>query len=213
MNLDPADQVVIVTNGSEEMKRDEEAFAGQLWMQGDRHMTAANPVLYGDPNSKEAAILSAVYEAVSWKHSLENGVDGQRKGQRVVIYPKELTGLAQAITNRNPVVQSDLEDHSMLYSSILVESDKFENPPIFMTEDCDQLTANPMWASKIGEWMITAARVATGGRRRVLEDGPDVMRSDDEDSKVEEHGDELTGTFTQGCSSLEEARMSEQQAQ
>jgi hypothetical protein len=65
MNLDPNDQVVIVTNGSEEMKKDEEAFAGQLWMQGDRHMTAANPVIHGDPTSRDAAILSAIYEAVS----------------------------------------------------------------------------------------------------------------------------------------------------
>jgi hypothetical protein len=31
MTLDPSDQVVVVVNGSEEMKRDEEAFAGQLW--------------------------------------------------------------------------------------------------------------------------------------------------------------------------------------
>jgi hypothetical protein len=38
------------------------------------------------------------------------------------------------------------------------------------------------------------------------------MRSDDEDSKVEEHGDELTGTFV-GCSSLADSRMTEQQAQ
>jgi hypothetical protein len=48
MTLDPTDQVVIVVNGSEEMKRDEEAFSGQLWMQSDRHMTAANPPLLGD---------------------------------------------------------------------------------------------------------------------------------------------------------------------
>jgi hypothetical protein len=125
MNLDPSDQVVIVTNGSEEMKRDEEAFAGQLWMQADRHMTAANPVIYGDPNSREAAILSAVYEAVSWRHSLENAVDGKRKGQRVVIYPKELTGLAQAITNRNVEVQSDLEDHRELYRKSATKIQKF----------------------------------------------------------------------------------------
>jgi hypothetical protein len=56
-------------------------------------------------------------------------------------------------------------------------------------------------------------RVATGSRRRVLEDGPDVMNSDDEDSKVEEHGDKLTGMYVNGCSSLEQARLTEQQAQ
>jgi hypothetical protein len=82
-----------------------------------------------------------------------------------------------------------------------------------MREDCDQLTSHPVWSTKIAQWMITAARVATGGRRRVLEDGPDVMNSDDEDAKKEEHGEELTGMYGQGCTSLDQARMSEQQAQ
>jgi hypothetical protein len=84
---------------------------------------------------------------------------------------------------------------------------------LFMREDCDQLTAHPVWSIKVKEWMITAARVATGSRRRVLEDGPDVMNSDDEDSKQEEHGDKLTGMCANGCSTLEQARISEQQAQ
>jgi hypothetical protein len=42
MTLDPNDQVVICVNGSKEMKRGEEAIGGQLWMQGDRQMTAFN---------------------------------------------------------------------------------------------------------------------------------------------------------------------------
>jgi hypothetical protein len=58
--------------------------------------------------------------------------------------------------------------------------------------------------------MITAARVATGNRPRVLEDGPDVMNSDDEDSKTEEHGDKLTGMYVNRCFSLDQARISEQ---
>jgi hypothetical protein len=61
--------------------------------------------------------------------------------------------------------------------------------------------------------MITAARIATGSRKRVLEDGPDVMNSDDEDSKKEEHGDKLTNMYANGCPSLDQARMTEQQAQ
>jgi hypothetical protein len=178
-------------------------------MQSDRHMTAANAVIIGDPRSREAA----VYEAVSWRHSLENAIDGPRKGQRVVIYPKELTGLAQVLVSRNVIVPDDLEDHSGLYSAILQESDLFECPPIFMREDCDQLTSHPVWALNIAKWMITAARVATGSRRRVLEDGPDVMNSDDEDAKKEDHGEVLTEMYAAGCSSLEQARISEQQAQ
>jgi hypothetical protein len=44
--------------------------------------------------------------------------------------------------------------------------------------------------------MNTAAKVATGNRRRVLENGPDVMNSDEEDALKEEHGDVLTGMYT-----------------
>jgi hypothetical protein len=89
MSTDPDDQVVICVNGSEEMKRHETAIGGQLWMQGDRQMTASNVVLEGMANTREAAILSAAVEAVTWKHCLEPD-DGPRKGQRVVIYPKEI---------------------------------------------------------------------------------------------------------------------------
>jgi hypothetical protein len=71
MTLDPADQVVMCVNGSEEMKRDEEAVGGQLWMQGDRKMTAYNRVLDGMGNSRESAILSAVADAVTWRHASE----------------------------------------------------------------------------------------------------------------------------------------------
>jgi hypothetical protein len=52
MTLDPEDQVVICVNGSEEMKRNEEAVGAQLWMQGDRQMTAYNRVLDGMANSR-----------------------------------------------------------------------------------------------------------------------------------------------------------------
>jgi hypothetical protein len=139
MNLDPNDQVVIVTNACEEMKRDEIAYGGQLWMQQDRHMTASNPVILGDPKSREAAIISAVYEAVTWRHALENSVTGQRQGQSVVIYPKELTGLTQALSTSNPVVADAIEDHSELYGRIMSESAKFERPPIFMTDEDSEI--------------------------------------------------------------------------
>jgi hypothetical protein len=213
MNLDPNDQVVIVVNGSEEMKRAEAAFAGQFWMQGDRHMTAANPVLKGDPTSREAAILSAMYEAVAWKHSLETVMNGPRKGQRVIIYPKELTGIAQVLSTRNVTVQDDLEDHSELYSAILTESDMFEKPPLFVREDSDEITSHLVWAVEIAKWMFTAAKVATGSRPRVLEDGPDMVNSDDEDAKKDDHGEELRGVYAPGCLSLEQAWLTEEQAQ
>jgi hypothetical protein len=212
MTLDPTDQVVIVVNGSEEMKRDEEAFAGQLWMQSDRHMTAANPPLFGDNRSREGAILSAIVEATTWKHALEDMIPGLRQGQRVIIYPKELTGLPQVLASRNIIIP-DEEDHSELYSAILQASDSFERPPLFLREDCDQITSHPVWSVEVPKWMITAARVATGSRRRVLENGPDTMNSGDEDAVTEEHGDELSGMYAPGCVSLDDARLTEEQAQ
>jgi hypothetical protein len=90
MSHDPSDQLVICVNGSEDMKRNESAIGGQLWIQGDRQMTASNQVLEGLANNKEGAVLSATVEAVTWKSALDLD-EGPRKGQRVVIYPKEMT--------------------------------------------------------------------------------------------------------------------------
>jgi hypothetical protein len=61
--------------------------------------------------------------------------------------------------------------------------------------------------------MATAASVATGSRRRVLENVPDVMRSDEEDALKDEHGEELTGMYAPGCASLDQAKLTEEQAQ
>jgi hypothetical protein len=51
-------------------------------------------------------------------------------------------------------------------------------------------------AEKVPTWMNTAAQVATGNRKMVLEDGPDVMNSDEDDAPKEEHGEVLTGMYT-----------------
>jgi hypothetical protein len=41
------------------MKRNESAVGGQLWIQGDRQMTASSLVMDGVTNNKEGAILTA----------------------------------------------------------------------------------------------------------------------------------------------------------
>jgi hypothetical protein len=71
MSLDPSDQLIICVNGSEEMKRNDSSIGGQLWIQGDRQMTASNLVIEGMANTKEGAVLAAAVEAVTWKHTLE----------------------------------------------------------------------------------------------------------------------------------------------
>jgi hypothetical protein len=195
MSLDPAEQLVICVNGSEEMKRDEAAVGGQLWMQGDRRMTAHNLVLEGMANAKEAAILSATAEAVTWKHALDQE-EGPRKGQRVVIYPKDVSQLEQVLSTGDPSIDSE-DGHHIAYSQILQAAQSYEKRPIFLREDSEQITSDPIMAEKVPKWMSIAAQVATGNRRRVQEDGPDVMNSDEEDALKEEHGDEIAD----GCTS------------
>jgi hypothetical protein len=65
-----------------------------------------------------------------------------------------------------------------------------------LREDSEQITQDPVMAEKVPVWMNTAAQVATGNRTMVLEDGPDLMNSDEDDSVKEEHGEVLTGMYT-----------------
>jgi hypothetical protein len=165
-------------------------------MQGDRQMSAYDRVFDRMADSRESAILSAAAEAVAWKHASELE-DGARKGQRVVMYPKELSQLETVLSTGDPNVGSE-DGHPIAYSAILQAAQSYERPPLFLREDHDLITSDPEKAEKIPEWMNTAAKVATRNRRRVLEDGPDVMNSDEEDALKEEHGDELEGMYTAG---------------
>jgi hypothetical protein len=108
ISLDPAEEMIICVNGSEEMKRNETAMAGQLWIQGDRKMTAANPPFPRMANTKEAAILSAIAEAVAWKNEALEPEDPPRKGQRVVIYLKDLVQLDAVLSSGDPNVDSNV---------------------------------------------------------------------------------------------------------
>jgi hypothetical protein len=69
-STDPAEPVIICVSADEQRKRYEQAVAGQLWMQGDRKMSAANVPLPGMANDSSAALLTAVVEAVEWKHAM-----------------------------------------------------------------------------------------------------------------------------------------------
>jgi hypothetical protein len=163
-------------------------------MQGDRQMTAPNLVLDEMANTKEGAILSAAAEAVAWKHALDQE-EGPRKGQRVGIYPKEVSQLEEVLSTGDPNIDSE-DGHPIAYFQILQAAQSYERPRLFLREDSEQITSDPAMAEKLPTWMCIAAQVATGNRRRVLEDGPDVMNSDEEDAVKEEHGDEITDGYT-----------------
>jgi D-aminopeptidase len=127
MNLDPEELLVICVNGSAEMKREEEAIGGQLWMQSGRQMTASNKVIDGMANSRESSILSAVREAVTWRHVLEPEGE-RRKGQLVIIYPNDLPHLEAVLSTGDPNIDS-ADGHSIAYADILQAYQTFENPP------------------------------------------------------------------------------------
>jgi hypothetical protein len=181
ISIDSSDQLIICVNGSEEMKRNESSIGGQLWIQGERQMTAANLVLEGMANTKEGAVLTAAVEAVTWKHTLEPD-DGPRKGQRVVIYPKEMTQLEAVLSTGDPSIDS-VDGRPIAYT------------PVFLKEDSPQVTTSEN-ADKVPVWMNIAAQVAIGNRRMVLEDGPDVMNSDDDDAIEDVKPDEEKGMYT-----------------
>jgi hypothetical protein len=124
------------------------------------------------PNTKEAAISSAVADAVAWRNdALE--VDGPRKGQRVIIYPKELTALDAVLSTGDPKIDHE-DGRPIAHEHVLRKKSKSENPPVFLSEDSDQITSNPAMANSVPIWMCMDERVATGSRRRVLEDGKDT---------------------------------------
>jgi hypothetical protein len=145
------------------------------------------------PNTKEAAILSAMAEAVTWRNDASE-VDGPRKGQRVVVYPKELTQLDAVLTAGDPSIDSE-NGHPIAYERVLTESQKYEHPPLSLREDSEQIVGDPVMSESVPKWLCMAERVATGNRRRVLEDGNDTWHSDDE-AKEELIPDEEPNAYT-----------------
>jgi hypothetical protein len=108
--------VYVCINSSEEMDRNEQSIAGQLWIQGDRHMTASNVVPDGMADTKDSAHLAAAAEPVSWNHASQP--DHPRKCQRVIIYPRELTQLEDFLSTGDPNVDPE-DGHPLAYATIL----------------------------------------------------------------------------------------------
>jgi hypothetical protein len=113
-----------------------------------------------------------------WNHASQP--DDRRQGQRIIVFPKELTQSEAFLATADPNVDPE-DGHSIAYEAILRESQKFETPPLFVKEDSGFVTNDPILAANVPEWLAKSRQVATGNRRRVLEDGIDVMSSSDED--------------------------------
>jgi hypothetical protein len=169
MSLDPTEEVIIYVNGSQEMKKGEKAMAGQLWVQGDRMMTASNPPFDGMANTREAAVLTAAAEAIAWKNEAIEP-PGQRKGQRVVIYPKDLGHLEEVLISADPNIDPE-DGHPEAYQRVLLAAAEFEVPPIFLKEDCSAIVSDPVKVvpefSRMGRTLCTPTMMRKKMWRRI----------------------------------------------
>jgi hypothetical protein len=85
-------------------------------------MTAASNPLDGMDNGKETVALWAIADALSWTHALENTSDPnfQRRGQRIILYPKFLTKFETVLTTGN--VGFDMNGgHDIAYERVMAE--------------------------------------------------------------------------------------------
>jgi hypothetical protein len=162
-------------------------------------MTAVNAVIDGMPNTRESAILSGAVEAVEWSHPMEPRTeDGRRIASRVVIYPAEIEPLEEALSDfsQHP---SELEDGKHIaFSKILEKTAENVTPPRIIREDSSEFANDPELSETVAFNMNLASEVSTGGRPLVLENGPDTLNSSDEESLVDERGDEEPNMYTHG---------------
>jgi hypothetical protein len=190
--------VTVCINASDSLKRGETIIGGQFWHQEGRSMTVTNPIMDGMPNTREAAILSAAAEAIEWTNPIETfSSDGKRRASRIVVYPADIPPIEEAMAEfaQNP---SDREDGSHIaFTKILSNVEKFENPPRILRADSSDL-AESEFAPAVPLWLNIANQVSVGSRNLVLEDGPDIHNSSDEDSPQDERGEELTGMYANG---------------
>jgi hypothetical protein len=92
---------------------------------------------------------------------------------------------------------------------------EFSDTPKFYREDSDFVRNDPVLAAAVPIMMSTAAQVSVGSRDFVLENGPDILSSSDEESPEEEHGEKLTGMYTHGLNApviLSQSEVAQQRA-
>jgi hypothetical protein len=160
---------VFVSAGACYTMRGTKAIGGQIWKQEDREMSAVNLVLDGMDTSPESVVLSAIAEAVTWKHAMEMATDPnfRRPAQRIVIYPKTLTKSTEVLRQGDYSPDSE-GGHLLAYERIATECSTFANCPIFLAEDSAETGNWPVLMEKVSIWMEQAKQVAAAGCRRVL---------------------------------------------
>jgi hypothetical protein len=142
------------------------------------------------------AILTAAAEAVEWSHPLERAIDGKRVSPRIIVYPSDMPSIDEDLSDfsQNP---SEAEDGSHIaFAKIIEHSVGYTSPPRFLREDCSEIQNDPELAAAVPLGLSIAAQVSVGSRDYVLETGPDVMNSSDEDSPQEERGEAVEWMYT-----------------
>jgi hypothetical protein len=190
MNAD--ERAIVCVNSSEEMHRGESAMAGQLWIQGDRRLTASNKAFPGMPDTRQSELLSGIAESVTWRHAGDTAE--HRKGQRIVSYPRDLVQVEPVLSAGDPSMDPE---HSIAFTTILQCTPPYEVPPTFLKEDVAQSCEDPIISQHVSQWMAISKQVATGNRRGTAENGADKMNSSDGDDP-DMKPDELTGMYTAG---------------
>jgi hypothetical protein len=88
-------------------------------------------------------------------------------------------------------------EHSIAFTTILQCAPEYEERPTLLKEDVAQACDDPIISQNVSEWMAVTKQVATGNRRRTIENGDNKMNSSDEDDHDMKPG-ELTGMYTEG---------------
>jgi hypothetical protein len=98
------------------------------------------------------SILDRRARTVSWNHASQP--DQPRKGQRVIIYPKDLPQLEEFLSSADPNVDPE-DGHPIALETILHEAAKFECTPLFMNECSERVTTDPFLSETVpGDWVV-----------------------------------------------------------
>jgi hypothetical protein len=167
------------------MKKNAQILGGQLWQQEGRPVTAVNGVIDGMPNSRESAILTVAVEAVEWSHPMEPAIDGKRVSPRIIVYPADMPSTYEALSDFSQNSSESDDGSHIAFAKILEHSAGYASSPRFLREDCSEIQNDPELAAAVPVGLAIASQASVGGRDYVLESGPGVMNSSDEDLPFE----------------------------
>jgi hypothetical protein len=189
LSPDPANPIYVCVNDGASM-RGSQPIGGQYWRQGNLQMAATNQVCYEADSSRESVALSAVCDAIAWRHALEinSDLDLLRTQQRVIVYPTILKGMMRILESGDCRTDPDGGRES-IYPKIAEEFHTYAYPPVLLCEDSPATKEWPGLSEHVAEWMKVAELIAVGSFRQVKEDGRDVMSSES-DSENSDHGEQ-----------------------